>query len=99
MANCTHATHTHTHTQGYELIRSLQSEDQQVRFIYYEEFSKVIVEVVQHYIVKVSQHIPEYEADLEKTCMLLNNLHALRINIQDLFNIMGGQEVSRCHGD
>ena len=52
------------------------------------------MEVVQHYIVKISQHIPEYEADLGKMCMLLNNLHALRINIQDMFNVMGGEEVS-----
>ena len=81
-------------TQGYELIHSLQSEDLEVRDIYYEEFSKVIVDVVQHYIVKVSQHIPEYVNDLQKTCMLLNNLHALRVNIQEMFNVMGGQEVS-----
>ena len=87
-------THTHTHThKGYELIHSLESQDQQVRYIHYEEFSKVIVEVVQHYIVKISQHIPEYIHDLEKTCMLLNNLHALRVDIQEMFNVMGGQEV------
>ena len=89
-------TYLHTHIQGYELISSLQSEDQQVRYIHYEEFSRVIVEVVGHYIEKVCQHIPAYETDLGKMCMLLNNLHALRINIQDLFNVMGGEEVSSC---
>ena len=81
------------HPQGYELIRSVESEDQKVRYIYCEEFSKVIVAVVQHYLVKISQHIPEYVHNLEKTCMLLNNIHALRIDIQELFNVMGGQEV------
>ena len=85
-----------SHMQGYELISSLQSEDQQVRYIHYEEFSNVIVEVVGHYIEKVCQHIPAYDTDLGKMCMLLNNLHALRINIQDLFNVMGGEEVSSC---
>ena len=97
MCACVHThTHTHTFTQGYELISSLQSEDQQVCFIHYEEFSKVIVEVVGHYIEKVCQHIPTYDMDLGKMCMLLNNLHALRINIQEVFNVLGGEEVSSC---
>ena len=88
--------HTHTHTQGYELISSLQSEDQQVRYVHYEEFSRVIVEVVGYYIEKVCQHIPTYETDLGKMCMLLNNLLALRINTQDLLIVMGGEEVRSC---
>jgi hypothetical protein len=53
------------------------------------------VEVVGHYIEKVCQHIPAYDTDLVKMCMLLNNLHALRINIQDMFNVMGGEEVKQ----
>ena len=82
------------HTQGYGLIHSFQSEDQQVHHIHCEEFSMILVKVIRHYIVKVSQHIPEYETDLEKTCMLLNNLHALRVNIQDMFSMMGGEKVN-----
>ena len=81
--------------QGYEKIINLHSEDQEVNHMYNEELSRVTVEVVQYYIEKISQHLQLPNSDLEKMCLLLNNLHAMRINIQDVFIVMGGEEVIR----
>ena len=75
------------------MIHSFQLEDQQVHHTHCEQFSEILVRIIRHYIVEVSRNIPEYEADLEKICMLLNNLHALRVNVQDIFTMMGGEKV------
>ncbi len=49
--------------------------------------------MVQEYVDKVSQYMPECVSDLGTACMLLNNLQALRSNVELLYRDMGGDTV------
>jgi len=86
--------------EGLGLIKSLepQSGDPDIMFEYFYEFALVLRNVVQHYVDLISMHIPECIEDLKKACMLLNNLQALRVNVQSLYEEIGGAEVAgpRC---
>ena len=54
-----------THSQGFEFVQSLELEDEAVRMNQYEDFAKVIRTMVQHYVDKVSTHVPQYIGDLK----------------------------------
>ncbi len=55
--------------------------------------TQVICAVVQEYVDKVSECMPEIVSDLETACMLLNNIQALRVNVEILYGEMGGDKV------
>ena len=57
--------HKNKCVQELNLIKDLELEDKLVRMDQYEDFAKVIRTMVQHYVDKVSTHVPQYIGDLK----------------------------------
>lgn len=79
--------------QGYDMLYSLESNNAELNHQYHYEFSLMIRNVLQHYLDTTAGYFPQaVEDSLHKACMLLNNLHVLRQNLQDLYGVMGGEK-------
>lgn len=50
--------------------------------------------VLTEYIKLVHEVFPEYSDDTQVSCVLLNNIQQARIQLEKLYNMMGGVNVA-----
>lgn len=59
-----------------------------------KRFAKTIVKVLIGYNDVLKKEFPKYVEQDKKACILMNNIQQLRIQLEKLFESMGGEKVT-----
>src|SRR6218665_686701 len=82
-------------TQCFEVINKLECPDPEVVKRYMKRFAKTIVKVLIGYTDIVKREFGSYVLDERKACVLMNNIQQLRIQLEKLFESMGGEKLEQ----
>ena len=81
-------------TQCLDIINKLECPDPEVVKRYMKRFAKTIVKVLIGYTDIVKKEFHKYVNEERKACVLMNNIQQLRIQLEKLFESMGGEKVN-----
>lgn len=80
-------------TQSFDVISKLECPDPEVVKRYLKRFAKTIHKVLIGYTNVLKKEFPKYLSQDKKACILINNIQQLRIQLEKLFELMGGEKV------
>ncbi|KAH8241751.1 hypothetical protein KR026_006451, partial [Drosophila bipectinata] len=80
-------------TQCFDVVSKLECPDPEIWKRYMRRFAKTIVKVLIAYANIVKVEFPEHLKDERIACILMNNIQQLRVQLEKMFESMGGDKL------
>ncbi|KAH8395728.1 hypothetical protein KR222_001390, partial [Zaprionus bogoriensis] len=80
-------------TQCFDVVSKLECPDPEIWKRYMRRFAKTIVKVLIAYANIVKIEFPEHMKDERIACILMNNIQQLRVQLEKMFESMGGDKL------
>ncbi|XP_037809851.1 LOW QUALITY PROTEIN: mucin-4-like [Lucilia sericata] len=80
-------------TQCFDVVSKLECPDPEIWKRYMRRFAKTIVKVLIAYADIVKKEFPEHMQDERIACILMNNIQQLRVQLEKMFESMGGDKL------
>ncbi|XP_057334436.1 protein unc-13 homolog A-like isoform X10 [Microplitis mediator] len=80
-------------TQCFDVVSKLECPDPEIWKRYMKRFAKTIVKVLMSYSDIVKREFPGHLKDERIACILMNNIQQLRVQLEKMFESMGGDKL------
>ncbi|GAB6025425.1 Phorbol ester/diacylglycerol-binding protein unc-13 [Chamberlinius hualienensis] len=80
-------------TQCFDVISKLECPDPELVKRYMKRFACTIVQVLQAYADIVKKDFPNIVCQEKTACILMNNIQQMRVQLEKLFEAMGGEKL------
>lgn len=80
-------------TQCFDVISKLECPDPEIVKRYMKRFAKTIVKVLSSYADILKNEFPNHIEQEKTACILMNNIQQMRVQLEKMFESMGGAEL------
>nr|XP_046488214.1 uncharacterized protein LOC124221874 isoform X2 [Neodiprion pinetum] len=80
-------------TQCFDVVSKLECPDPEIWKRYMKRFAKTIVKVLVAYADIVKREFPSHLKEERIACILMNNIQQLRVQLEKMFESMGGEKL------
>ncbi|KAK3859186.1 hypothetical protein Pcinc_034680 [Petrolisthes cinctipes] len=80
-------------TQCFGVVSKLECPDPEIWKRFMKRFAKTIVKVLLAYADICKEEFPNYVRDEKKACILMNNIQQLRVQLEKMYEKMGGEKL------
>ncbi|XP_078049556.1 protein unc13 homolog isoform X12 [Augochlora pura] len=80
-------------TQCFDVVSKLECPDPEIWKRYMKRFAKTIVKVLVAYADIVKNEFPSHMKEERIACILMNNIQQLRVQLEKMFESMGGEKL------
>ncbi|KAL5288442.1 UNC13C.2 family protein [Megaselia abdita] len=86
-------------TQCFDVVSKLECPDPEIWKRYMKRFAKTIVKVLLKYADIVKTEFPQHMSDERVACTLMNNIQQIRVQLEKMFESMGGDKLEEDAAD
>lgn len=80
-------------TQCFDVISKLECPDPEIVKRYMKRFAKTIVKVLSSYAEILKSEFPNHIENEKTACILMNNIQQMRVQLEKMFESMGGADL------